>query len=326
MQNKFWIVIGALVLLVPLVAAQSATGMKFRGGATLTVTFLSQDPDPVEPGSYVDLRWKVENLGTQELQDVQFVLDVDYPFSLNTPADRVKVLGDVGTQQAGDDAIILHWRIRVDENALEGENEVRLSYFIEDAGVKLSPFPVNIKSSQALLAVESVLMDPAEPAPGDLVNVSITLHNIVDTSVEDVKVKLDLQGMPLATIGSTNERVLERISGGERAVIPFTLAVDANADAKVHQVPLRIEYQNRFGDLFALNTTYGLRIGAASDYLINLEETEVYTDGSKGSVTLSVSNIGKSDLNFVAVELQPTDEYQVVSAAQSYLGNLESDD
>src|SRR3989344_3612728 len=83
MQNKFWIVIGALVLLVPLVAAQSATGMKFRGGATLTVTFLSQDPDPVEPGSYVDLRWKVENLGTQELQDVQFVLDVDYPFSLN---------------------------------------------------------------------------------------------------------------------------------------------------------------------------------------------------------------------------------------------------
>ena len=318
--------VSVLLVSMATVVAQSSTGMKFRSGSTLEVTFLSQDPDPVEPGSYVDLRWKVENLGTEELQDVQFMLETEYPFSLNDPKDQTKQLGDVGIQQSGDEAIILHWRIRVDENALEGDNEVRLSYFIDDVGVKLSPFKINIKNKQALLAVEAITLDPQNPSAGQLVNVSIRLHNVVDTSVEDVNVKLDLTDMPLATVGSTNERVIQRIAGEDTVTIPFTLAVDANADAKVHQVPLRIDYANRFGDTFTLNSTFGLRVASAADYLMNLEETEVYTTETKGKVTLSVSNVGKSDLNFVTVELDPTDDYRVLSAPQSYIGNLESDD
>ena len=200
--------VSVLLVSMATVVAQSSTGMKFRSGSTLEVTFLSQDPDPVEPGSYVDLRWKVENLGTEELQDVQFMLETEYPFSLTDPKDQTKQLGDVGIQQSGDEAIILHWRIRVDENALEGDNEVRLSYFIDDVGVKLSPFKINIKNKQALLAVEAITLDPQNPSAGQLVNVSIRLHNVVDTSVEDVNVKLDLTDMPPATAGSTNEPVI----------------------------------------------------------------------------------------------------------------------
>lgn len=326
MNAKYLVLIALMLIVAPLVVAQSATGMKFRSGATLDVTFLNQDPDPAEPGGYVDLRWKVENLGTEELELVQFVLDTEYPFSLNTPTDRVKELGDVGTQQSGDDAIIVHWRLRVDENALEGDNEVRLSYFIDDVGVKLSPFKINVKNRQALLAVDRITIDPERPAAGQLADITIALHNVVDTSVQDVKVKLDLTGTDLAPVGSTNEKVLDRVAAGEMFTIPFTLAVDANAMAKVHQIPLRIEYANRFGDAFLLNTSFGFPVAAGSDYLVNLEQTEVYTANSKGAITLSVSNIGKSDLNFVTVELDPTDEYRVLSAPQSYIGNLESDD
>ena len=314
----------AVLLLVPMgVFAQTS---QFRNGGSLTVTFLSQDPDPVSPGSYADLRWRVENRGTKDLKDVQFVIDPEYPLILNDPNEGTKMLGDVGTKQVSEDALILHWRVRVDENAIEGTANVRLNYFSEDIGYKLDPFPINIQSRQALLAVDSVEMIPRDPAPGQLVNATILLHNLVETSVEDVKVTLDLSESNLAPIGSTNQKIVQRIDGSETVAVPFTLAVDANAPAKINQIPLRIEYANHFNDQFTLNTSFGVRVAAASDYLMNLESTEVHTANAQGTVTVSISNTGKSDLNFVSIELLPSTDYRVLSTSQVYVGNLQSDD
>ena len=47
---------------------------------------------------------------------------------------------------------------------------------------------------------------------------------------------------------------------------------------------------------------------------------------SQGKIVVSVSNTGKSDINFAVLELLDTNDYDVVGPTTSYLGNLKSDD
>ncbi|MBW2967868.1 hypothetical protein KY362_05265, partial [Candidatus Woesearchaeota archaeon] len=44
----------------------------YVSGASIRVSMISQDPDPVEPGEYIELRWMVTNSGSQPLPDVPF--------------------------------------------------------------------------------------------------------------------------------------------------------------------------------------------------------------------------------------------------------------
>ena len=48
------------MLLIPVVAARR----------NVDATFLNQNPDPVEPGEYVELRWRFENTGDEDILNI----------------------------------------------------------------------------------------------------------------------------------------------------------------------------------------------------------------------------------------------------------------
>ena len=94
----------------------------------MEATFLSQDPDPVEPGEYVDFRWKVENAGNEDLVNAYVRLETPYPFSLDDPKKAIKQIGTLSAIQEGERSSIVKFRVRVDENAVEGTEEVKFYY------------------------------------------------------------------------------------------------------------------------------------------------------------------------------------------------------
>ena len=40
------------------------------GGSYLKITYMNQDPYPAQPGSYVDILFKVENYGSEKAENV----------------------------------------------------------------------------------------------------------------------------------------------------------------------------------------------------------------------------------------------------------------
>ena len=228
--------------------------------SSITVTYLSQDPDPVEPGEFVDLRFRVENYGSNAVPDVRFTISLDYPFSLAEPEKREINLGTLGRRQTGEDSAILYWRVRVDDNAAEGEEEFELSYTTRNYGVVLDPYKVRIRGREAVVAIDSVSIYPEKPKPGQDIEVNVTLHNLAESAVDEVKVQLQLDNVNLAPIGSASEKVVREILSGEKKTISFDLAAQANAASKVHLVPITVEYTDKFNQKHTLDSRFGVTI------------------------------------------------------------------
>ena len=108
----------SLLLVVPLASAQSTS-------PNIKVTLLNQDPDPVEQGDVVELRFKVENTGAASANEVQMQLLLDYPFSLYS-GKSVQDIGRLKAGQTGTDALVVRYKVKVDENAAEGDNEIKI--------------------------------------------------------------------------------------------------------------------------------------------------------------------------------------------------------
>lgn len=91
----------------------------------ILVTLLNQDPDPVSQGDMVEVRFKIENNEAETLEDIEVMILPKYPFSLYTGNPTVKI-GKLRASQTGSDSVIVDYKLKVDEKAIEGDNEIEL--------------------------------------------------------------------------------------------------------------------------------------------------------------------------------------------------------
>ncbi len=102
--------------------------------------------------------------------------------------------------------------------------------------------------------------------------------------------------------------------------------VDADADNKPYKIPITITYSDLFGQNFSQSNIVGIAVYDEPEYIVNLEESDIYVDGNKGRVIISISNTGPSDINYLTLKLLDSEDYEILSTDTIYVGNLESDD
>jgi len=90
----------------------------------LNITLLNQDPDPVYQGDSVEVRFKIENTGAETLDDVEVEILPDDPFSAYGVTK--KNIGKLRSSLTGADAAIVDFKLKVDEYAVAGDNEIEL--------------------------------------------------------------------------------------------------------------------------------------------------------------------------------------------------------
>ncbi len=291
----------------------------------INVTMINHEPDPAEAGRYVTVRFKIENSGAENAQDVVIELLPKYPFSLDPGESAVKYIGSVRSRQLGDTGVITDYRLKVDENALEGDNEIELRYKVKNnVWIKLEPFYIDIRPHDILLSIVSVDA-PKMIKPGGRSKVDINLKNLALSFIKEIKVKLELDGIPLATIGSTNRKIIKQIEADSEATVSFDLMAEPDADSKLYKVPIEIEFYDRLGTEYKKNETVGLIIGAEPDLSIIIDSSEIYSSGGGGEVTIKFTNKGVTDIKFLNIILQDG-RYKILSPAEVYVGNIDSDD
>jgi len=294
--------------------------------ASITVTMVNQEPDPVAPGSVVDIRFKFENYGGKEATDIIAEIIPDFPFSPYAEG-KSQAIGSLNAGQAGETGIIKKFRIRVSEGAAEGDNQLTLRYHVGDGPwVELDNFAITVRSDKALLAIESVKSGSESLEQGKKSIVTLTLHNKASSAINDVKIKLDLGGIPIAPLDSTNEKIVKHMAPDARQEVAFDLLAEPDAKADVYKIPVTITYDDEVGNGFSINNTMSLMVGQRPDLSVVLEESDISMAGQRGEVQIKFVNKGTTDIKFLNAHLEDMQGIEKLSVDEIYLGNVDSDD
>ncbi|MBT4824063.1 hypothetical protein HN695_03205 [Candidatus Woesearchaeota archaeon] len=313
----------------------SATN-KIINSAHLAVYLADQNPDPAEPGEILELRFNVWNNGSGIIENVDFELTPEWPLSFVSGQSPKIGVGDlkgnfydVYNDKAEDNIATLFYRLKVDPKAVTGDYQVKLEYSSPSKyGVpqKLPVFTVRVESSTSLLDIENFQTTPEKIVPGSSGKLYLKLANKGGVDLKDIKVKLDLDNVDISTLGSTNEKVISSIQRDHSTMIEYEILASGEMKGREYQIPVEITYEDDDNNEYTKNNTITILMDSTPDYLLNLEQSEIYHQNSKGKIVVSLSNTGQSDLKFLNFELLDTDNYEVIGKRSEYLGNLESDD
>jgi hypothetical protein len=177
----------------------TSSGTVFTGTSHLKVNLVNQNPLNADPGSYVDLTFKVENNGTDSSQNTTLELVPQYPFYLDPGVSPVVSLGTVNGLQSGNNALFLKYHVRVDSNAVNGNNEIKLKQS-EGTGTSYLFDTFNVSVSNPRTDFEVIAQDSSTLA---IANTGSNVASAVIVSIPQQQ-NFSVSGASSNIIGSLN--------------------------------------------------------------------------------------------------------------------------
>jgi hypothetical protein len=136
-----YLIFGILIINITFVLA---------GPCDLDVSIINQDPYLAIPGDYVKIVFQVQGVENPECGKIEFELLEKYPISFD-PLENPKISTESGIYNKDYSSFLLvPYKIRVDSNALEGDNPIEVQYkFGLNLGYETKQFNLNVKDSKA---------------------------------------------------------------------------------------------------------------------------------------------------------------------------------
>ena len=198
--------------------------------AAIDISLLNQDPYPAEPNNYVELVFKVENIGGVDVNDVLVELLPEYPFSLDAGVSAVKEVGSLTLAQYDEKAVFVKYKVRVDKDAIDGENPIKIRYVYGTNGqwINYATREYNITVEDTTTDFDVAIQDYS-PVTGTL---SIAVSNTGDQNADSVTVSLPEQSA-ITVIGS-NKEIIGGIETNDYTVSSFKVVPKEDALIVVH--------------------------------------------------------------------------------------------
>lgn len=346
-MKKIYMMSIALILLILMTGSALAVRQyALTDAARVKITIMSQDPDPVQPGELLELRWKVENIGGANAENVKVKLKPEYPFSLLPEDDGTRDLGSIQGRQLDEEGVIVLYKLRVDEDAIEGNMDIKLEYTHDDQPWRTTDdYSLRVQTVEPNILIESVKTRPSKIVPGNKGTVEITVRNLADSYMRYVTTKLDLtfsdlraeattmtapdtfyNALPIAPLNSATEKSVYQIPPGETATFTYEIMPFPDAASGIYKVPVIITYEDELETEYTKEEVIGLVISSTPELDVVIDSYDVYAKNTAGSVTIKFVNKGITDIKFLNVELEQDEDYKITSASTDYVGNVDSDD
>ena len=226
-------ILGLFLLLIPVLSL----GFAPSETASFDINQLKYDPYPAEPGEYMTLWIEIHNKGTGNADNVLFELEPKYPFSLD--------LSEVATREfsiiPGLYTMVLQYKMRVDKDALEGWNEIKLKYKIDDGSwmEKETEIYVTGPPNKAELKVFYVGTDP-KTYPGGETTLSVDLANIASGSAYYTIVEAESEASEI----EVNEIFIGTMDADDFDTIEFNLKIKENVKPGRYPVTVKSYYKD----------------------------------------------------------------------------------
>ncbi|MBD3319206.1 hypothetical protein GF342_04830 [Candidatus Woesearchaeota archaeon] len=295
----------------------------------IRVTMLNQDPDPVQPGDVVEVRLKIENLGQETTEEVIVELLPSYPFSVYSGSAKQNI-GKMQGAQTGADAVIIDYKVKVDEDAVEGDTELELRVRWSDNAYQTftdNQIMIDVQTYDAVLAIDQVTIEDEQIAPGHVGSLTLMLKNFADGLLKDIEVTLNLNSTPFSPFRSTAQKRVFQIKSDYQIPLEFELIAKPDAEAGVYNIPVTIRYTDDLGVVYTKSDLLSMVVGQTPELSAYVKESTVVSGGKKGTVTLELANSGSTNVKFLQLTLLPSEDYEILSSTNTiYIGDIDSDD
>ncbi len=182
--------------------------------------------------------------------------------------------------------------------------------------------------SAQTLQIGMINQDPDPVSAGDIVEVKFKIENFWETTKHEVIVEIQPE-YPFTLYSGNAQQNVGVIRGnqkdGDAQVVEFKLKADANAVEGDHEIPILI----RVGDtIWEYDDSFFIDIESEEiRFRSYIRNSDLVTAGSKGKFTIEFANAGGYDIEFLEMELLPSDDYKLLSTSTyTYIGELDSDD
>ncbi len=320
-----------ILLITLLLVPASLAVLSGSNSPQVKATLVSQTPDPVEPGQVVTVKFKIENDGGATSQDTIAKINPVYPFSLHGDVAE-KNIGNILSSAVSGNAVIVEFKLKVDKDAPEGETEIELRLTNkEGSGIAYvnDDFLIDIQTNDAVLDITSIKTEPTQIAPGEAAKVHITVKNLADSLLRDIKFKLDFDDddLPLAPYQSSSERRLAQLDSEYQDTLSFNIIASPDAAPGLYKVPVTITYNDEQAKAYSISDILAVSVGDTPKIKPFIRKSSTLKSASPGKITLGIANAGTTDVKFVELFILPSEDYQLVSTSDYfYIGDIDSDD
>lgn len=291
---------------------------------SLSVSVAKYEPHPVEPGSYFEIWFKIDNIGIDTARDATFILEPEFPFSIDGDAETV--IGILNRLES----TMIKYRVNVDNNAVEGTSKLNVKYSADPktSAMVTESFNIDIRTADADLNIVSMKSEPEQFLPGQKGSAEITVKNTADSTLKNIKVTMDLSSatVPFAPLGKSTTSVIKNMVGGSEETVTFDIITIPGADSGIYKIPLVITFSDNVGNNYTTSEIISLIVGGTPDMLTNVEPDSVFLSGITGDVRVNIINRGLVDVKSVTVKLASTADFDILSNDEIYIGNIDSDD
>ncbi|MCE8426632.1 MAG: hypothetical protein J5U17_12750 [Candidatus Methanoperedens sp.] len=323
----FTIIIIFLSVMISPVFGQPLTGVQ---GSRIQANFMSQDPDPADAGNDLDLRWQIYNSLSTTTENLRFHLDAEYPFLFEAGDSPDKDLGpSVGTNDR-QVFYVLHYRLRVADNAIKGTYNVTLNWDTGNGWTK-KEFPIYVDPKKADFVVGALVTSPEKLiADTKEAKLSVDISNIGKGNAENVKVKLFLPEGFNSSYSYSDEDSLGIIPKDGSKTATFYADVDENINEGNYMAKLNITYKDENDESATYRTKIlelSIPIKPAPHLIVESVTTTPInlTAGSTSEFHIIVKNTGNKKAESVSMRVfKDASQPFEFSEKSDFVGKLEA--
>lgn len=201
----------------------------------LSASMINQDPYPALQGEYVKIVFQLDGIANPECGLVEFELINKYPISFDLPGQS-KITVDSGTYQKDFSSfLIAPFKVRVDENALDGDNpiEVRYKYSGSD-GYETKQFDLNIEDTRVDFEIHVQDYDATSKT------ITFEILNIGKSDIEALTIEIPKQDN--VVVKGSNRNIVGDLDSNEYTTADFE-AVPQNGE-----INLKLTYTDSIGE------------------------------------------------------------------------------
>ena len=315
---KKLIILLIFLLIIPCTLARQSEVINANN---LRLDLISYSPSPVIIGSEVTLKFELFNIGTGVVRNFQIITVDKFPFELLSKKNI-----DILELRSGE-SYKFEVKLKVMSKVQEDTYQIGLQYYdpFNNRGESIA-FDIPIKRIRRTIASTKVTTEPEYIAPGSIALINVEIENNADYSMRDVEVKLNFSGsVPLVPYQTTSQKQIENIPSKSSEIVTFQVIALPDAEPNVYMLPLHLTFDDELGNENTRQDYIGLIISKIPEYDLTVEDSSIIK-GIKSSITVSLSNIGPSNIKYLIMEVLPSKAYEILNPPRTYIGNLEPDD
>ena len=229
------------------------------------IDLLKYDPYPAEPGEYMTLWLEIYNTGVNNAEDVTFELEPEYPFSLDASETAIREFSEI----PGLYTIVLQYKIRVDKDAIEGWNEIKLRYKIGDSDWIEEKAEVYVSEPEKKAELKAFYVSSNPKAfPGGETTLSVDLANIASGTAYYTYVEVESD---IAEI-EVNKVFIGTMDPDDFDTIDFDLKIKESVAPGRHPVTIKSYYKDEDDKSYETEDTVYMEVYTKEEVLEELEE------------------------------------------------------